>query len=484
MLKDEEHHEHVSALPSIAKITQATPNLMAISPNMTHQLLDTIQKTPEISNNLRLISTPLETSTSAIQTFLEQQEKALKTISNLSSSTILSSIKPIQDSLRDALAKFDFAHYDEKDLNVYSGISQVLKQYEETQSNLQKYYRSITPSYFHSSNESPHYYSPEMTSPSDFFDSKSGRIESIEDLNNAILLLQKHVSNIPLYWRGQNNASWGLHSKLFRLLMTQNGVVSPQQKPKTKQPYPTEDQMIQAEKQILNLARQDWRYGNMSALEIFARIQHFGGPTRLLDASCNPYIAAWFAVYDSTHEHEDHDARLFALAGYASGNNEQPDYSEELLSRDPFWFNLHDYEQRAAANWGTGSRRIVWRPPEYESRIAAQNAVFILDGIPITNSRILQYFRKPTGKEYWKRPDILAASSIYAKPFSPNHNARPNQRNLAPTYSFVIAKKAKKEIRSYLEGAFGYRESFIYPDFAGLASKTNNIQFPNLGDLQ
>lgn len=71
MLKDEEHHEHVSALPSIAKITQATPNLMAISPNMTHQLLDTIQKTPEISNNLRLISTPLETSTSAIQTFLE-----------------------------------------------------------------------------------------------------------------------------------------------------------------------------------------------------------------------------------------------------------------------------------------------------------------------------------------------------------------------------------------------------------------------------
>ena len=238
--------------------------------------------------------------------------------------------------------------------------------------------------------------------------------------------------------------------------MTQNGVVSPQQKPKTKQPYPTEDQMIHAEKQILNLARQDWRYGNMSALEIFARIQHFGGPTRLLDASCNPYIAAWFAVYDPTHEHEDHDARLFALAGYASGNNEQPDYSEELLSRDPFWFNLHDYEQRAAANWGTGSRRIVWRPPEYE----------------------------PTGKEYWKRPDILAASSIYAKPFSPNHNARPNQRNLAPTYSFVIAKKAKKEIRSYLEGAFGYRESFIYPDFAGLASKTNNIQFPNLGDLQ
>ena len=153
-----------------------------------------------------------------------------------------------------------------------------------------------------------------------------------------------------------------------------------------------------------------------------------------------------------------------------------------MLHRGPFWFNLYDYEQRAVANWGIGSRRIVWRPPVYESRIAAQNAVFILDGVPITNSKILKYFRKPKSTGYWKRPDILAASSIYAKPFSPEHNPRPNQYNLAPTYSFVIDKKAKKVIRNYLEDMFGYRESFIYPDFEGLANRSNNIQFPCLGE--
>ena len=380
------------------------------------------------------------------------------------------SLTKIQDVMRTSIAKN------------YSEISQAMEPYAEMQTKLQELFRSIAPIYFRSSRELPRYYSSEMTSPSDFFDPKSGRIESIEDLNNAILSLQQHASKLPLYWRGQKDASWGLHSKLFRQLMKQNGVIAPEERPKTKQPYPTEDQMIQSEKQILSLARQDWRYGNLSALEIFARIQHFGGPTRLLDASCNPYIAAWFAVYDPTQECEDCDGRLFALAGHALGDDGQSDYSEELLRRDPFWFNLYDYEQRAVANWGTGSRRIVWRPPVYESRIAAQNAVFILDGVPITNSKILKYFRKPKSTGYWKRPDILAASSIYAKPFSPEHNPRPNQYNLAPTYSFVIDKKAKKVIRNYLEDMFGYRESFIYPDFEGLANRSNNIQFPCLGE--
>jgi hypothetical protein len=66
MLKDEEHHEHVSALPSIAKITQATPNLMAISPNMTHQLLDTIQKPQKSATTCDLYPLP---SKQALQQF-------------------------------------------------------------------------------------------------------------------------------------------------------------------------------------------------------------------------------------------------------------------------------------------------------------------------------------------------------------------------------------------------------------------------------
>ncbi len=71
--------------------------------------------------------------------------------------------------------------------------------------------------------------------------------------------------------------------------------------------------MVTAETEVLRIARNDWRFDNLSALETFARVQHFGGPTRLIDVTKNPYIGAWFAVeFDANTE--DDDARLFALA--------------------------------------------------------------------------------------------------------------------------------------------------------------------------
>ncbi|MCI1978373.1 MAG: FRG domain-containing protein [Bifidobacteriaceae bacterium] len=471
----EDSREHTAAPSSSEPIKIARYELPLTTVNgiFPKSLQDITASSKALNEGASGIAANLQNSySSAIQTVLAQQEQTLKTISTLAlPPTALSSASRGFNSIYDAIKKLD----SKPDSNLRHSLSQMAQQLEE-------FYQSLTPSYFHSSNERPHYYSSEMMGPSSFFDPQAERIENIEDLNEAILLLQKHAKGLPLYWRGQNNADWGLHSKLFRLLMKQNGVTTPEARPINKQPYPTEDQMVQAEKIILYQARQDWRYGNMSALEIFARIQHFGGPTRLLDASCNPYIAAWFAVQGPEDENSNTDARLFALAGYAPGTSEQPDYSEELLQYNPFWFNLSDYKQRAAANWGTGSRRIVWKSPEYESRMAAQNAVFILDGVPITNSKILKYFPKPESKGYWKRPDVLASSSIYAKPFSPSHDVRTNKLNLAPTYSFVIAKTAKAEIRNYLEEIFGYRESFIYPDFSGLANKVNNMQFPGISE--
>ena len=51
------------------------------------------------------------------------------------------------------------------------------------------------------------------------------------------------------------------------------------------QPFPTEEQLIAAEQEILKAARTDWRFDGMPALETFARLQHEGGLTRLLDVS-------------------------------------------------------------------------------------------------------------------------------------------------------------------------------------------------------
>lgn len=156
-------------------------------------------------------------------------------------------------------------------------------------------------------------YSSHMESPQSYFQSTEEVITCFDDLHAAITKLISKTPDLPLVWRGVRNAEWGMHSHLYRHLMNTNKVVPPQRSPKKAQPYPDEDQMVAAEREILSIARRDWRFDNMSALETFARIQHAGGPTRLIDVTKNPYIGAWFAV-EFDEDEEGKDARLFALA--------------------------------------------------------------------------------------------------------------------------------------------------------------------------
>lgn len=318
-------------------------------------------------------------------------------------------------------------------------------------------------------------YSDAMESAGSYFQATEEVIESFDDLHTAITKLISKTPELPLVWRGVRNANWGLHSYLYRHLMAVNGVLPPSERPTDPQPYPDEDQMVAAERNVLQIARNDWRFDNLSALETFARIQHFGGPTRLIDVTKNPYIGAWFAIeFDA--DTEDKDARLFALATKPvtkEGKESPPDSTLSLddlgSARDPFWHAMETNADRQLFDWGTGARRRVWVPPAYDPRISAQNAAFILDGVPITSSKLAPYF-KTEGSAYWRRNDLLASASIYAKMFNSTLKPRYNARNFAPTFSFRITAEAKREIRDVMEARFGYRQSYIYPDVAALAS--------------
>lgn len=330
--------------------------------------------------------------------------------------------------------------------------------------------------------ELPSAYSPEMESPQSYFQATEETITCFDDLHNAITTLIAKTPELPLVWRGVRDADWGLHSGLYRRLMEVNGVVPPSERPADAQPYPDENQMVAAEEQILRMAREDWRFDHLSALETFARIQHAGGPTRLIDVTKNPYIAAWFAVeLDPEREHKP--ARLFALATKPvtkAGESAAPDFTLQLDGlgggRVPFWHLLTDNNARQQVDWGTGARRLVWVPPAYDPRISAQNAAFILDGVPITSSKLASSFRTSTGR-YWRRPDLLAASSIYTKMLKPNSKPKYTKRNFAPTFSFRIEANAKRQIRDVMESRFGYRLSYIYPDMAALATHLNTLRF-------
>jgi hypothetical protein len=333
-------------------------------------------------------------------------------------------------------------------------------------------------------------YSDYLERTSDYFAQHEFLIESVKDLNDAISTLVKKAPALTLVWRGQQNIEWGLHSSLFRTLSAQNGVERPEDDPAGSQPFPTEDQMVAAERVILAAARRQWRFDGLSALETFARIQHAGGITRMLDVTFNPYIAAWFATESSAEtDHEDSRLVAFATEPVPRMAENQPASSRIELdsawgSHTPLWHQLETAKDRQFIDWGTGSRRRLWVPPAYDPRIAAQNAAFILDGVPITSARTAPYFKAGGGENrYFKRADLLAAGSMLMRTASPRRKLQPNKPNLAPTFPFRIAASAKAPLRHYLERTFGYSRPSVYPDISALARETVGMKFPTLEDL-
>ena len=317
-------------------------------------------------------------------------------------------------------------------------------------------------------------YSSSMTSPSAYFSADEEIITSIRELNSRIGTLVAKNPRLPLVWRGVRDADWAIHSSLFRQLCGVNGVVPPSEHPAEAQPYPDEDQLVRAEREILRVARTDWRFDGMSALETFARIQHSGGPTRLLDVTKNPYIATWFAV-EQHNDTDDKDARLIAFATQPVIKPDKPappssmvELDDEWGNRMPPWHSWSTPAARQGVDWGTGARRRLWIPPAYGPRIAAQNAAFIVDGVPITSAKIASYFKTGEGG-YWSRADLLSASSIYAKTAKPTRKCSYNSRNLAPTFTFRLVAAVKAEVREYLESRFGYTRSYVYPDVTELS---------------
>jgi hypothetical protein len=143
------------------------------------------------------------------------------------------------------------------------------------------------------------------------------------------------------------------------------------------------------ESDLLNQARSKWRFDHFSALEIFAQVRHYGGPTRLLDVTFNPLIALWFAVEkqfdEAGRELPDTDGRLFAF-----------DVTEGEILLDQDWGGRElPWESPALTN----SRRFteeephwIWKPPSYNERISAQNSAFLIGRVPTEVELLWKYF--------------------------------------------------------------------------------------------
>jgi len=264
-------------------------------------------------------------------------------------------------------------------------------------------------------------------------------------------------------WRGVRNASWSMHSSLRRRV-EQLGEKDPE-----------ESRLQEYELAILHQCRSDWRYDDLPALEILAHLQHFGGPTRLIDVTSNPLIALWFAVESNYASagvlQPETDGRLFVFSIAARVTLQKHDQID-WGSRELPWAGL-----AASDGWGRVVQPpVLWVPPAYNSRISAQNAGFLIGGTPASWADGNRWREGPgTGRRMLKIKEVRDASSLYVRPAA---LANQQPTDAFPTFTLRVAADAKREIRDQLERVYGYRPATIYPDLFGLAANILPSRIP------
>jgi len=102
-------------------------------------------------------------------------------------------------------------------------------------------------------------------------------------------------------YRGHTSNDWGLESSLYRAFQDAGEIIENGNKTKTIVKKKHENVMIEHFKSNAHLFLSHLPEAN-DALSWLALMQHYGAPTRLLDFSFSPYIAAYFALEANTED--------------------------------------------------------------------------------------------------------------------------------------------------------------------------------------
>lgn len=298
---------------------------------------------------------------------------------------------------------------------------------------------------------------PRMSrTPEAFFNEHIVEVRDVPSLLKALGAVQTKQHRHRPVWRGQQDATWAVHSSLHRR-MEKNATVD-------------EDRLVSAEISALDIARREWGMRARRPVEFFANLQHHGAPTRLLDATVDPEVATWFAV-EADPELNDVDGLVLGWGRSPIMKSGVPEVIESVpdIKNVPFWHAWTDREQRRRVDWGTGTKTWTWFPPALNDRMRAQRAGFLLEAGPILTSDVVKVFSRALSQD-WRASEIARATSIVGLPARHDVLTKPNDANLVPLFAFRIKSSAKSEIRRYLERK-GLTYSGVYPDLGGLVQR-------------
>ena len=225
----------------------------------------------------------------------------------------------------------------------------------------------------------------------------------------------------PYVFRGADVAGWELDTSLQRLLRHRSG----------------SDTVIEH-----SLIRSFRKYASAGSFDqksewyVLAVAQHNGLPTRCLDWTSSPLVAAHFACGDE--KYKDEDGCIWCLhAGALRRENSvaamRPGWVFDTRSLESTFRDLATFD----ATSQQGKHLILWEPPSLDSRIANQSGLLSL----MNDSNASQH----------------------------QHLVTLSRKNQSLMRRIVIDRKAKAEIRDMLDQN-SISERTLFPDLPGLCS--------------
>ncbi len=161
----------------------------------------------------------------------------------------------------------------------------------------------------------------------------------------------------------------------------------------------------------VRLQDMDWKNGRkLRDLEILAELQHYRAATCLIDFTYNALVALWFACAPSST-----NACGKVVAVHTGRGHQFREVTLELLEKDIDYFFLGN-------EGGIHQQLYKWQPPHQNSRIIAQQSIFLFGAVEI-----------------------------------------------APDQGCIILGSKKQEIRESLKQVHGIAEAMLFPDFEGFA---------------